>query len=354
MAAFREQSRNARFLVIVPTLALLDQWYVSLVEDLGVPKGEIACFSGEERAAHPETVNLLVINTARSLGLKVARDADNFLLVDECHRAGSEKNALALRGKYGATLGLSATPEREYDTGLQKHIEPVLGPIIYTYDYKQAHADGVITPFDLVNVKIDLLRDEKQTFEKLTKSIAMARRQEGEEEAVSFRVKSLLRKRAMVAGSAAMRLPIAVKLVEQHRGQRAIVFHERVDAANAIADMLKNRNHSVTSYHSKIGSILRRDNLRLYRRGLFDVIVCCRALDEGLNVPATSVGIIASSTASQRQRIQRLGRVLRPARRKNHATIYTVYATEQEGERLQREAARLHGVGSIVWNIAVR
>lgn len=70
---------------------------------------------------------------------------------------------------------------------------------------------------------------------------------------------------------------------------------------------------------------LRRDNLRLYRRGVFDTLVTCRALDEGTNVPETSVAIIAASTASIRQRIQRLGRVLRRAPGKEKATVSIPY-----------------------------
>jgi superfamily II DNA or RNA helicase len=92
--------------------------------------------------------------------------------------------------------------------------------------------------------------------------------------------------------------------------------------------------------------------LRLFRRGAFDVLVTCRALDEGTNVPETRVAIIASSTASTRQRIQRLGRVLRPAQGKLLATIYTVYATEIEKDRLAREAMTLTGAEAVSWQKA--
>jgi superfamily II DNA or RNA helicase len=73
-----------------------------------------------------------------------------------------------------------------------------------------------------------------------------------------------------------------------------------------------------------------------------------------MNVPETAVAVIASSTASQRQRIQRLGRVLRPARGKSKATIYTLFATEQEKIRLTNEAERLEGVANILWATGTR
>src|SRR5207245_1290376 len=108
---------------------------------------------------------------------------------------------------------------------------------------------------------------------------------------------------------------------EENRGKRTIIFHERVKAANKLVEILNRREHCATIYHSQIGPSLRRDNLRLYRQGLFDALVTCRALDEGMNAPETTVAVIASSTSSARQRIQRLGRVLRPAPGKTHATI---------------------------------
>jgi superfamily II DNA or RNA helicase len=69
-----------------------------------------------------------------------------------------------------------------------------------------------------------------------------------------------------------------------------------------------------------------------------------------MNVPETSVAVIASSTASNRQRIQRLGRILRPAKGKDFATVYTIYATDEERKRLLKEASDLEEVTSVTWH----
>jgi superfamily II DNA or RNA helicase len=79
------------------------------------------------------------------------------------------------------------------------------------------------------------------------------------------------------------------------------------------------------------------------------VLVTCRALDEGFNVPETEIGIIAASTATRRQRIQRLGRVVRPAKGKHRATIYTLVATAPEIARLKQEEQDLEGVADVKW-----
>ena len=345
---------GGQIVIVVPTITLLDQWFVGLQEELGVPVKDIACFSGEEKADGPRTINILVINTGRTLVRELAATAKTLLIVDECHRAGSPENALALQGSFAGALGLSATPKREYDQGFEHYVVPILGPVIFEYDYVQAHHDGVVTPFDLVNVHVDMLPHEQVEYDKLTRRVAVlfqkVKKGAGNEE----QLKRILQQRAGISATAKMRLPVAAKIVDSNRGARTIVFHERVSSAKDLYDILQKRNHSVCLYHSQIAPSVRRDNLRLFRRGVFDVLISCRALDEGMNVPETTIAVIASSTASQRQRIQRLGRVLRPAKGKDKATIYTLFATEQERNRLSKEAERLEGVADVVWSVSKR
>jgi superfamily II DNA or RNA helicase len=342
IGAFRQKYKDGHIIILVPTVTLLDQWYVSLQTEFGVPEGDIACYSGEEKAERPARINLLVINTARTLVKTLAANKPRLLIVDECHRAGSPENAKALHGRFEGALGLSATPEREYDEGFKQYVVPAVGPVIYEYDYVQAAIDKVITPFDLVNVQIDFLPHEKLEFDKLTRRAAILFQKAKVDPSADAKLKLVLQKRAGVSAQARMRIPVSVKIVEEHRGTRTIIFHERVSSATALYDILRKRNHSACIYHSKLAPNWRRDNLRLFRQGIFDVLVSCRALDEGMNVPETTVAIIASSTASHRQRIQRLGRVLRPARGKDHAIIYTLFATEQEQKRLANEEATTH------------
>lgn len=349
MLAFLAQFPAGRIIVIVPTLALLDQWYVSLQDDLCVPPNDIAVFSGERKDSNPGKVNLVVLNTARTLAPRLAEDVDAFLIVDEVHRAASPMNALALRGEWKASLGMSATPERDYDSGFEDVIVPAIGEIIYRYDYRRAVHDGVISRFSLVNVEIPLIGEEQSRYDSLSRRIALMFRRLSSGEDVQSTLKRLLQQRAAIAASAVMRIPVTLKLVEQNRGARVLVFHERIDAAERLVHAFALRGVPATIYHSRMSAPLRWDNLRLFRRGVYDVLVTCRALDEGVNVPESTMAIIASSTASMRQRIQRLGRVLRISPGKDYATVYTLFATEVERLRLQRETSAEIGAESITW-----
>lgn len=338
-----------RFVVVVPTQALLDQWFVSLQDELGLSADAIGAWSGDGRPDNAPLFNLMVINTARWAAPSLAERFPTMLIVDECHRAGSPSNAHALQGQHVATLGMSATPWREYDDAFEQIVAPALGPVVFSYGVDDASGDGIISPYDLINVAVEMLSDEAEDYQRLTARIRRARRHAGDEDDSEPRIKSLLLRRARISARAAMRIPVAVKLVDRHRGSRTLVFHEEVAPAEQIHRRLLERGHSATIYHSKIADSVRRDNLRLFRQGVFDVLVSCRALDEGINIPETQVAIIAAASASERQRIQRLGRVLRPAPGKDAAVIYTLYATEIEERRLAAEAATLQSAESVTW-----
>ena len=335
-------------LIVVPSVSLLDQWWVALQDESGVLPKDIGLLSGRDSCRGDEPIIISVVNSARHFTSELSKSCELFLVVDECHRVGSPSNSKALLGEFSATLGLSATPEREYDEGFKNYIEPRLGPVIYRYTYISAAQDGIICPFSLINVRVDLLPDEEEQYRKYSTSIARAIGRSADGQFDEF-VKRMLQLRASVAANATRRIPVSIKLIERHRGQRAIIFHERIDAANHILSILQSRGHRATAYHAKIGPDARRDNLRLFRNGQFDVMVCCRALDEGMNVPEVSVAVVASCTASQRQRIQRLGRILRPSNDKNMATIYTIFATTEERIRLEAEEAKLLDVTSVNW-----
>jgi|SRR5579863_1496222 len=346
------ETPELRIGIIVPSVALLDQWYVELQDEIGATPEEIYVTGGGGEATRLSRFYLAVINTARTRGLGLPADAPAMLVVDECHRAGAEQSQRALEGSFMATLGLSATPEREYDEALTEVLIPRLGPIVFDYTYVEAAADGVISPFSLVNVEVPLTDDESSDYDRLSRQVSIAWRSFKEGTSDEGRVKTLLRRRALLSAKASRRVPVAVSIADAHRGSRIVIFHEGIAEAEEIARLLRERRHNVTLYHSRIAPAMRRDNLRLFRRGQFQILVSCRALDEGVNIPEAEIGIVASSTASLRQRIQRLGRVLRPAPGKSAATVYTLFATTVEEERLKNEAEKLVGTAKVIWRRA--
>ena len=79
---------------------------------------------------------------------------------------------------------------------------------------------------------------------------------------------------------------------------------------------------------------------------MLDALVTCKALDEGFDYPEIDAALILSSSSSRRQRIQRMGRVLRITANKQNALIVTVYSSKTEFDKLREESNRykLEGV----------
>lgn len=348
MSKVLAEEDTPRFIILVPTLSLLDQWTLSLEDEFNVAAKDIALWSGGKKPKEPSAFNIAVINSARALiGKMTSGDQPTMLIVDEVHRAASSENAKALEGEFVATLGLSATPERQFDDLFEEVLAPRIGPIIFEYDIIAAAKDGILSRFETINVEFELLADELDAYNDLTARIARRRAMVAADD--DEILEALLRKRARVSAMATMRVPLSVRLCEQHKGARTLIFHEDIGAAQNIYQTLIARNHAATMYHSRIAGPRRRENLRMFKKGIFDVLVCCRALDEGLNIPEVEVAIIASSTSSTRQRIQRLGRVLRPHASKDKASVYTLFATSTEKDRLAEEAIALQEIADIRW-----
>jgi superfamily II DNA or RNA helicase len=331
-------------LIVVPTVALLDQWWEEAASffDISLDEINVVTSSGRVRGG---TINLAVLNSASKLNLGKT-NKPYFLIVDECHKAASKKFRAALDGAPVATLGLSATPERPYDEGLEEVLVPKLGGIIYRYTYKDALRDKVIVPFELRNVVFELEPERQAEYDKLTAVIGKAIKNNGMEDE---RTIALLLRRARVMNLSVNRIRLALRLVLAHKTSRTIVFHEDIEACNVIQEVLSDAKVRTGVYHSKMKLRDRAEILRSYRHGDIDVLITCRALDEGFNVPETEIGIIAASTATRRQRIQRLGRVLRPVPGKERATIYSLVATEPEIKRLREEEKDLEDVADVTW-----
>ena len=88
---------NIHFVIIVPTEALLDQWYIGLIDDMGTNENNISCFSGKEKPKKANLINIIIINTARKKEIRnLFQNSPTMLIVDECHRSGSKENSKAL------------------------------------------------------------------------------------------------------------------------------------------------------------------------------------------------------------------------------------------------------------------
>ena len=338
---------GGQVVIVVPTKALRDQWYSIITSSWGVPSDIVATSRVEESQIN-WLVLLLVINTARDVIPTLSCQPRSMLIVDECHRSASKENRKSMDGEWDATLGLSATPERQYDDFFDTVLQPKLGEIIIDYDYTDASIDGVISDFKLTNHRVQFTPEELEKYNGLTKSIAVEISKLKQQGLNTSKKLDLLRMaRGRVSKNAVDRLPVAVKLIESVLPKKTILFHENIQHIEALAIVLRNRGIDCRTYHTKLSPFRARESLSLFIDNSIEVLLTCRALDEGFDLPDIEVGIVASMTKSPRQRIQRLGRILRQVDGKT-AEIKTIHTIHEE-ELLMNEAENLTGAESIRW-----
>lgn len=358
---------DARIRIVVPTIALAQQWQTALLHHAKDPAFRPGFFGGGARDPADRRVTIYIVNSARdSLARHVRRDISlgrHVLLVcDECHHYQSPVNrrifsfidASVAEGEQYAALGLSATP---LGTARDDILIKALGPVIYRYDTDAAVGDGIVSPFSVGEVAVSFLPAEKKKYRELSlelmlllkkllaahpelerlssgafmkavTKLAHAANMDPENPAVLFLLTSWKRKELSVLADS--RILCGLTLIEQLPARdRIIVFCERIAQAEHFARSVRKRYGNICSvYHSDLSADARSRNMSDFRESRVRILIACRCLDEGLDVPDASVGIVLSSSAVARQRIQRLGRILRRSDGKHAASLYYLYIQE--------------------------
>ena len=139
---------------------------------------------------------------------------------------------------------------------------------------------------------------------------------------------------------------------ENLNNERVLIFHERIEVAEKIFEYLKEKGFKVGIYHTHLPFDKRLENISNYRKGSVNILVSCRALDEGFDVPESNTGIIVAGTSSVRQWIQRMGRILRRTPGKEFSKIYVIFVDlvekdvfkEKELKEFEREALSVESI----------
>ena len=343
LTKYLEEEKDNSIFIVVPSIALLDQWYEGLQKTFG--DKDISLNGGGE---HLENISKITISTIDSVKNIIHKfDASNTLLiVDECHKIGTEKRGETLTNNWHATLGLSATPERDYDDNFYIIIKKILGDIIFDYDYIDAREDEVIVNFKLLYAYAAMTEDEEEKYKKFTKSIQRRAATIGGNNMNDYPLKMLIFNRARMVKNSKNRIPFGVELLQKHKRDSWIVFTENKKQAKEFNKIINKKGYKSAIYNTDLDNAEREENLNNFKSGNLNVLVSCTALDEGFDMPEADGAMILSASSSKRQRIQRMGRVLRITANKENALIVTVYSSKTEFDKLREESNRykLEGV----------
>ena len=343
LTKYLEENKDHSIFIVVPSIALLDQWYEGLQKDFN--EKEIALNGGGEHLEHLSRINISTIDSVKNI-IEQFNASKTLLIVDECHKIGTEKRGEVLTNNWHATLGLSATPERDYDDNFYIIIRKILGDIIFDYDYIDAREDEVIVNFKLLYAYAAMTPDEEEKYKKFTKSIQRRAATIGGNDMNDYPLKMLIFNRARMVKNSKNRIPFGIELLQKHKRDSWIVFTENKKQAKEFNKIINTKGYKSAIYNTDLDNAEREENLNNFKNGNLNVLVSCTALDEGFDMPEADGAMILSASSSKRQRIQRMGRVLRITANKQNALIVTVYSSKTEFDKLREESNRykLEGV----------
>jgi superfamily II DNA or RNA helicase len=79
--------------------------------------------------------------------------------------------------------------------------------------------------------------------------------------------------------------------------------------------------------------------LDAFSKGILDILLAMKCLDEGVDVPRAEIGIFTSSTGNPREFIQRRGRLLRNHKEKSYSYIYDIVVIPRTINRIDSYSA---------------
>lgn len=325
MYCFQEKQVNT--IIVVPTIALMNQWRDEIMHHFNLKEHQVGAIGDGRKVVSKITV--AVINSVRDMDLSYF----DMIVLDEAHRYGSIENIKPiLENEFKYKLGITATLKRS--DGQHKELEKLIGPIVYEYTTKDAVEAGVLSKFEIINVGVNLKLDEKEKYNKHTKTIDQnsfsgmfqaINNQSHPKWHQAIKAVRATSWRKSVISNAKEKMDALIAIVKREKDKKIIIFNETIKMAELERKLLKKEGFESEIYHSKSKN---QDAIERFREGEVKILVSVKSLNEGLDVKDVDVGIRVAGTNQDRDTIQRLGRGLRVVEGKEGAKYYQIYCDD--------------------------
>ena len=316
---------------------LLDQWHKELLRRLPLP-----IFRQYER--HREAQSFLnhpsgaILLTSRQMlaevlsKLKPSLYPKVLLVCDEAHGMGSATLVQTLRGrisKLGFTLGLSATPDREYDGDGNQFIEQEIGPVIFNFSLKDAIQKGILCEFDYIPLEYTLSEDDRA---EIRQAIRRYHAKVGAGEPVAIEV--LYQEISKIRKLSKEKLPLFRAYANRNPEtlHRCLIFVETAGYGLHVQDTLMELRVDFHTYYGDDD----RTNLTKFAKKELDCLITCHRISEGIDIQSVNNIILFASSRARLETVQRLGRCLRidpmnPHKRAKVLDFVDIAAGDQNG-----------------------
>lgn len=358
-------------MILVPTITLVDQWEVEckkfnfdnitkVCSKTKNWKSSVANLRMLEMSGADDKLSYIIIATYASFARSnIFPELNKFpkqkllLIADEAHNMGSGQMINRLNEiPYLRRIGLSATPERQYDESSNKILMDFFGCTDnYTFEYSMAEAiekEALCRYYYYPHI-VKLTESEMVEYVELSKKIVkiMGFKDTDSQEML----KRLLLKRKRIIHKAENKKDVFRQIIRTQMQEKGNLKYTLVyvpegnkpddnqadvfdttdtlptdeDTAHLIDEytsIVRDSDSHIVVRQFTSDSKDREPMLKDFANGSIDVLTSMKCLDEGVDVPRAELAIFCASTGNPRQFIQRRGRVLRTHKDKHTATIH--------------------------------
>lgn len=344
VAVLAIQKANRPTLVVTPTIDLMNQWHAELTDHFGTTVGLLG---GGYYDFQP-----LTVTTYDSAYIHLEKWGNKYglLVFDEVHHLPGATYQEAANGSLAPyRLGLTATPERA--DGNEAILPTLVGPIVYRREIGELSGD-YLAEYRTIRIYVDLTPDEEASYRRCReiyrgfiadRNISLGGPNgwqkfvfEASRTPDGWAALRAYREQKRIERQASGKFTALEHLLKQHAGERTLIF----TADNAtVYDIARSYLVPAITHQTKIRE--RKQMLERFHRGEYSCLVTSQVLNEGVDVPAASVGVVLSGTGSIKENVQRLGRILRKYKDKQ-AVLYEIVA-RGTAEEFTSDKRRQHG-----------
>lgn len=350
-------------LILVPLKDLVEQWNkdVSKYFDGDI----ILIHSGNNWREKVETLSirkmlkpdfndkLIVITTYDSFSLNKEKILKLFdlsktvIIADECHKTGANTYRNNLPSEIPYRIGLSATPKRPYDLKGTKAIFDYFDPNDNPYEFtiEMAINRGMLCPYNyhpiFVELTIDEMEDYAEITERINKLVILINSDMASEEDED-KLEQMLKQRHRIIERAENKFnqfsECFLSEIKKYTKYTIVFAPDGTDENNEniltkykdyVTKKAKEQHIFLTSVEYVQGTD--KKMLEHFGKGQIDIVFAKQRLNEGIDIPAARRAFFIASSTSEREFIQRRGRVLRLCEGKNEADIFDFVVVAPEG-----------------------
>lgn len=313
-----DESKIRRVVITMYGNDLLDQWSKQIRESF--KNKQIHYHYGSHKRMndfimHPDEAILLVSRDSNNLTklLNLLDKApgnykdDTLFIFDEVHGAGSQSFVENLTGKlspYKYRLGLSATPEREYDDVGNEFLLNEIGEIIFEFNLEDAIKKSILCEFNYIPLPYELTEAEKHKKKKIIAAFN-AKKESGE----PYDEKEMFTQLSLVNKTAINKIEEFEVLISKRPEllDKCIIFVQTMEYGKQLQEVLIKYTDKYHTYYADDERI----NLENFAEGKINCLLTCKKVSEGIDISSVTNIFIFASDRSKLVTTQRIGRALR-------------------------------------------